>query len=113
MKGFFSRELYIYIPSRKLTYPPDVWHIWVDDFPFPQVGYVNFLGGDIYIYLTYPTNWCDPTDPKWGASILHLTEGVLPDFHPPNSTNLKLARILETRQGSRPKRVPKRRKKQR
>ena len=23
------------IPSRELTYPPDVWHIWVDDFPFP------------------------------------------------------------------------------
>ena len=25
------------IPSRELTYPPDGWHIWVDDFPnFPR-----------------------------------------------------------------------------
>ena len=24
------------LPSRELTYPPDVWHIWVDDFPFPN-----------------------------------------------------------------------------
>ena len=25
------------VPSRELTYPPDVWHFWVDDFPnFPR-----------------------------------------------------------------------------
>ena len=35
------------LPSRELTNPPDIWHIWVDDFPFPSrlVGYMNFLHG--------------------------------------------------------------------
>ncbi len=32
------------IPSLKLTYPIPR-HCWVDDFPFPQVGYVSFLEG--------------------------------------------------------------------
>ena len=39
------------LPSRELTYPPKPkkWH-FEDDFPFPQVGYVNSLEG-IYIYI--------------------------------------------------------------
>ena len=32
------------LPSRKLTYPPQKCH-FEDDFPFPQVGYVNPLEG--------------------------------------------------------------------
>ena len=43
-------------PPKKWTSPPDVWHIWVDDFPkLPQVGYVNFLEG-IHVgkYLVRP-----------------------------------------------------------
>ena len=32
------------LPSRKLTYPPKNG-IFEDDFPFPQVGYVNSLEG--------------------------------------------------------------------
>ena len=32
------------LPSRELTYPPKM-AFWVDDFPFPQVGYVNSLEG--------------------------------------------------------------------
>ena len=40
--GGFNLCLY---PPGKLTYPPHVWHIWVDDVPFPQVGYVHFLEG--------------------------------------------------------------------
>ena len=32
------------IPSRELTYPPKM-AFWVDDFPFPKVGYVNFVEG--------------------------------------------------------------------
>ena len=31
----------IVLPSCELAYPPTVWHFWVDDFPFPQVGYVS------------------------------------------------------------------------
>ena len=30
------------LPCRELAYPPTVWHFWVDDFPFPQVGYLSF-----------------------------------------------------------------------
>ena len=46
------------IPSRELTYPPKLH--FADDFPFPQVGYVNSLEGIptkgactfiIYIYM--------------------------------------------------------------
>ena len=33
------------LPSREWTYPPDFRHIWVDDFPFPQVEHVSFLEG--------------------------------------------------------------------
>ena len=49
---FIVASTYIYIPSRELTYPLKS-PFWVDDFPFPQVGYVNFLEG-IYIYTVYP-----------------------------------------------------------
>ena len=35
------------LPSRGLTYPPDVWHIWRWFSELPQVGYVNFLEGNI------------------------------------------------------------------
>ena len=37
------------IPSRQLTYPPLIRHIWVDDFPFPRVGYDSFLEGMTFI----------------------------------------------------------------
>ena len=33
------------LPSRELTYPPK-WH-FEDDFPFPKVGYVNSLEGNV------------------------------------------------------------------
>ena len=33
------------ITSRELTYPTQKWH-FEDDFPFPQVGYVNPLEGN-------------------------------------------------------------------
>ena len=32
------------LPSREVTYRPQTWH-FEDDFPFPQVGYVNSLEG--------------------------------------------------------------------
>ena len=38
--------IYIYIPCWELTYPLKVV-TFEDDFPFPQVGYVNFLEGNI------------------------------------------------------------------
>ena len=33
------------IPSWELTYQLPKWYFWVDDFPFPKVGYVSFLEG--------------------------------------------------------------------
>ena len=33
------------LPSRELTYPQR--HFWVDDFPFPQLGYVSSLEGKL------------------------------------------------------------------
>ena len=47
-----KKYIYIYtlrIPSRELTYPPKMV-FWVDDFPFPKVGYVSFQEG---IYVAY------------------------------------------------------------
>ena len=42
-------------PSRELTYPPDVWHIWRWWFSeLPQVGYVNFLEGNHHLSLLSP-----------------------------------------------------------
>ena len=35
------------LPSRELTYPPKM-AFWVDDFPFPKVGYVNSLEGSTF-----------------------------------------------------------------
>ena len=41
---FFLAGKEVCIPSRELTYPPEKLH-FEDDFPFPQVGYVNSLEG--------------------------------------------------------------------
>ena len=59
-----------HLPSRELTYPQK-WH-FEDDFPFPKVGYVNFLEG-IYFYLLML---------NFGTSIVEVTtiSGCLPNF---------------------------------
>ena len=48
---------YKLLPSWELTYP---WKVhFEDDFPFPQVGYVNFLKGIIYYNHYEIISWCD------------------------------------------------------
>ena len=41
--------MYVYTPSWELTYPLPKY-FWVDDVPFPKVGYVSSLEG-VYIYI--------------------------------------------------------------
>ena len=50
------KVIMLYIPSRELTYPPKNG-IFEDYFPFPQVGYVNFLKG-IHIYGMEVSHYC-------------------------------------------------------
>ena len=56
----------------ELTYPLEKRHVWVDEFPFPQVGYVSSLEGVyIYIYL----NRLAPVSRRPGKIVVvdHLT----------------------------------------
>ena len=49
------------VPSRELTYPPDVWHFWVDDFPnFPRWDMLVFLEGIFLPFQLVPLWWCLP-----------------------------------------------------
>ena len=58
------------LPSRELTYPPKM-AFWVDDFPFPKVGYVNSLEGSTFggkcigkIHIKTPLS-------LWEIDVLH------------------------------------------
>ena len=43
---YICMYVYIYVRSWKLTYPV-ASHVWVDVFPFPKVGYVSSLEGNL------------------------------------------------------------------
>ena len=67
------------------TYPPDFWYVWVDDFPFPEVGYVSFFGG----YCRWLKSVNSPVEV---VSLSYYLQGV---WHP-KSCRISAINSLET-----------------
>ena len=68
--GKLPEKQMVVLLSRELTYPIKKWH-FEDDFPFPQVGYVNSLEG--ICITTYLEPFDDPCFDRKGPSFGGLT----------------------------------------
>ena len=84
------------ILSRKLTNIPLMVGIFEDDFPFPQVGYVNFLGGMIVNYRNLDwLRWLlkqlgshGMDSSPWNAPLFGEMFGTFPGIFPSPKTKI-------------------------
>ena len=93
-RGVRKRNRSLYIPSRE-TYPQK-WH-FEDDFPFPQVGYVNCLEG-ISSYITWYVDrrwwkcvcvWRGKKNPSWNLNLGDIHTDVSENRGTPKSSILR------------------------